>query len=92
MTRQQRTILASLGHGDFHFGREIMKATRLPSGTVYPALALLVAKGYVESAREVGDPRVLQRPLRIHYRLTPRGATLQAEVTAAAPRRTVASP
>jgi DNA-binding PadR family transcriptional regulator len=74
MTKQQRRILEFLNGGGWAFGREIMKGTGLRSGTVYPALALLSTKGYVEGAREAGDPHVLGRPLRIHYRLTASGA------------------
>ena len=76
MTKQQRRILEFLNGADWVFGREIMKGTGLRSGTVYPALALLARKGYVEAERELGDPRILERPLRIHYRLTIRGAAV----------------
>ena len=74
MTTQQRCILEFLNGDEWVFGREIMKGTGLRSGTVYPALALLTRKGYVEAVREIGDPRILERPLRIHYRLTTSGA------------------
>jgi DNA-binding PadR family transcriptional regulator len=78
MTTQQRRILEFMSGTDWVFGREIMKGTGLRSGTVYPALARLATKGYLEAEREIGDPRVLERPLRIHYRLTTRGvATVQ---------------
>ena len=74
MTQQQKRILEFLGGGHWVFGRQVMKGTGLASGTVYPALALLGTKGMVEAERELGDARVLGRPLRIHYRLTARGA------------------
>ena len=76
MTRQQLQILEFLDETDWVFGREIMKGTGMPSGTVYPALSRLTIKGLIEAEREVGDPRILQRPLRIHYRLTARGASV----------------
>lgn len=84
MTRQQLQILQFLNRGSWMFGREIMKGTEISSGSLYPALALLTSKGYVERRREDGDPHVLERPLRIHYRLTRQGMALSHD----APRRT----
>ena len=75
MTKQQRLILTSLNGADWVFGRQIIRGTGLKSGTVYPALARLARKGLIESEREVGHPQILERPLRIHYRLTTRGST-----------------
>lgn len=86
MTKQQQSILQFLNGADWVFGREIMKGTGLASGTLYPALARLATKGYVEAERELGDPRLLGRPLRIHYRITARGASTLPDV----PRRTTA--
>jgi PadR family transcriptional regulator PadR len=76
MTKQQRSVLQFLNGAQWVFGREIMKGTGLRSGTLYPAVARLTAKGLIEAQREVGDPHVLGRPLRIHYRLTVRGASM----------------
>jgi DNA-binding PadR family transcriptional regulator len=73
MTKQQRAILQFLNGADWTFGRQIMKATGIKSGTLYPALATLTTKGLLEAERELGDAAVLGRPLRIHYRITARG-------------------
>lgn len=57
------------------FGLDIMDATDLPSGTVYPTLARMEARDYVASEWE--DPeeaRAAGRPRRRYYRLTPEGA------------------
>ena len=66
-------VLQALAQG-YHFGFDVMEATGLPSGTVYPALRRLEALGYVASdweddtaAREAGRPR------RRNYTLTKAG-------------------
>jgi len=62
-------------HEGHRFGLEMMEATDLPSGTVYPTLARMEARGYVESEWE--DEREAKadgRPRRRYYRVTPEGA------------------
>ena len=76
MTKQQRLILEFMNGASWVFGQQILKGTNLKSGTVYPALVTLARKGYVEAEREVGDTSLLGRPLRIHYRITARGAAI----------------
>ncbi len=62
----------------YRFGFEIMEATGLPSGTVYPALRRLERDGLVASAWEAeGIAQQEQRPARRYYRLTAEG--LEAE-------------
>lgn len=50
-----------------------MKATRLPSGTLYPMLARLQQEGLVDSQWEDQRPAAAGRPPRKYYRLTAEG-------------------
>lgn len=62
------------------FGLDIMDATGLPSGTVYPTLARMEARAYVDSEWEDGaDAKEAGRPRRRYYRLTPDGARALSE-------------
>jgi DNA-binding PadR family transcriptional regulator len=66
-------VLQALLQGHHH-GFDIMDATGLPSGTVYPILRRLDAEGYVRSEWEKeGLARREQRPPRRYYALTPVG-------------------
>lgn len=65
---------------DRHHGFDIMDATGLPSGTVYPILRRLDAEGCVRSRWEKdGVARKEQRPPRRYYELTTGGRRLAAE-------------
>lgn len=69
-------VLAALlsdPHGD-HYGLELIKATSLPSGTVYPILLRLERAGWVQSRWEDIDPVQAHRPARRYYRLSTDGA------------------
>jgi PadR family transcriptional regulator, regulatory protein PadR len=57
-----------------HYGYDLMKATRLPSGTLYPMLARLQQQGLVDSAWQDQRPDAAGRPPRKYYRLTGEGA------------------
>ena len=57
------------------YGLELMKATGLPSGSLYPVLARLERAGWVRSRREQIDPVAEGRPPRRYYELTPDGLT-----------------
>ena len=71
----------SLGYG---FGLDVMQATGLPSGTVYPALRRLERDLLVESAWEPeGEAAKGGRPARRYYQVTPEG---KAAATAATER------
>ena len=67
--------------GDRQYGFDIMDATDLPGGTVYPALASLERDGLVDSDWE--DPEVARaekRPPRRYYVMTRKGrGALQEE-------------
>ena len=73
-------VLQALTQG-YSYGFEIMRATHLPSGTVYPLLRRLDASGLLESSWE--DPNEAHeegRPPRRYYQATPdgRAALLEA--------------
>ena len=57
-----------------HYGYDLMKAARLPSGTLYPMLARLEDEGLVTSEWESRQPGAGGRPPRKYYRLTGEGA------------------
>jgi PadR family transcriptional regulator, regulatory protein PadR len=65
---------------DHHHGFDIMTATGLPSGTVYPILRRLDAEGAVRSRWEdTATARQEQRPARRYYELTGGGRSLAHE-------------
>ena len=68
---------------DFRFGFDIMDATGLPSGTVYPALRRLESAGAIQATWE--NPKLARdemRPPRRYYRLTRAGREMLAGVRA----------
>lgn len=82
LTYPTTLVLHALLQGHHH-GFDIMDATALPSGTVYPILRRLEAEGCVRSQWEKdGDARKEQRPPRRYYELTPRGRALAHEAAA----------
>lgn len=67
-------VLEALDQGH-RYGFQIMGATHLPSGTVYPLFRRLEASGLVSSSWEdEEEAHALGRPPRRYYRLTPRGS------------------
>jgi PadR family transcriptional regulator, regulatory protein PadR len=56
-----------------HYGYDLMKAAKLPSGTLYPMLARLQQDGLVESEWEAQREDAGGRPPRKYYRLTAEG-------------------
>ncbi|HYN05902.1 MAG TPA: helix-turn-helix transcriptional regulator [Vicinamibacterales bacterium] len=75
-------VLKALSQGH-KFGFDIMDATRLPSGTVYPALRRLEAMGLVASAwEEDARSRKEGRPRRRNYQLTKTGRDQLSEAEA----------
>jgi PadR family transcriptional regulator, regulatory protein PadR len=74
-------ILKALSLG-YCFGLDIMEATGLPSGTVYPALRRLERDGLVESKWEPEDQATAsQRPPRRYYEVTHSGKTAARAAT-----------
>jgi DNA-binding PadR family transcriptional regulator len=55
----------------WRYGYDLMKATGLAAGTLYPILARLSDYGWLESSWD--DPAVEGRPPRHQYKLTPNG-------------------
>jgi PadR family transcriptional regulator, regulatory protein PadR len=79
LTYPTSLVLQALLQGSHH-GFDIMDATGLPSGTVYPILRRLDAEGCVRSRWE--KPAVArreQRPPRRYYELTSSGRALARE-------------
>jgi DNA-binding PadR family transcriptional regulator len=69
-------VLQALALG-FHYGFDIMDATNLPSGTVYPILRRLDREGLLESAWEKqAAAQKEQRPPRRYYGITTAGTRM----------------
>jgi DNA-binding PadR family transcriptional regulator len=72
-------VLQALARGS-HYGFDIMDATSLPSGTVYPILRRLDREGLLTSAWEKQTiAQREQRPPRRYYEITGAGETMLAE-------------
>lgn len=79
LTYPTTLVLQALLQGHHH-GFDIMDATALPSGTVYPILRRLDAEGLVRSRWEKeGVARREQRPPRRYYELTTGGRVVAGE-------------
>ena len=79
LTYPTALVLQALLHGHHH-GFDIMDATGLPSGTVYPILRRLDSEGLVKSRWEKeGVARREQRPPRRYYELTATGRVTARE-------------
>lgn len=73
LTHTSALILQTLGAG-YRYGFDIMEATGLPSGTVYPALRRLEQQSLIQSTWEKqSKAHAEQRPPRKYYRLTSAG-------------------
>ena len=74
-------VLQAVGHG-YGYGFDIMDATGLPSGTVYPALRRMEEAGLVVSRWE---PQAIaqkeQRPARKYYELSKSGQRALADAS-----------
>jgi PadR family transcriptional regulator, regulatory protein PadR len=75
-------VLEALSRG-YHYGFDIIDATSLPSGTVYPILRRFENEGLVTSEWEHQElAQREQRPPRRYYALTADGKALLAETAA----------
>ena len=73
LTYIRAIVLHAIRSGQ-RYGFQIMAATELPSGTVYPALRRLERSGLIRSRWEsVAAARAEQRPSRKYYQVTPGG-------------------
>ena len=78
LTYPTALVLQALATG-FHYGFDIMDATGLPSGTVYPILRRLDREGLLESTWEPHRAaQGEQRPPRRYYALTSPGQKMRA--------------
>lgn len=76
LTLPTTLVLQALAVGH-QYGFDIMDATGLPSGTVYPVLRRLEKEGLVQADWEDAQvARDEQRPPRRYYALTPSGEAL----------------
>ena len=57
-------------------GANLIKLTGLPSGTIYPILFRFEQFGLLESEWEAGKSKILGRPRKRLYRITPSGREL----------------
>jgi DNA-binding PadR family transcriptional regulator len=75
VTYSTAVVLAAIGNR-LQYGFDIMEATGLPSGTVYPILRRLERTGLLRADWEDETAaHADQRPARRYYELTRRGAT-----------------
>ncbi|MGK5672676.1 PadR family transcriptional regulator [Micromonospora sp. URMC 106] len=88
LTLQVQLVLRALlsDPGRERYGLDIVEATGLPPGTIYPIMARLEAAAWVASRWEQIDRHAEGRPRRRYYRLTDDGTaearTALAEVDA----------
>lgn len=80
LTYPTAAVLLAIRSGH-RYGFDIMDATGLPDGTVYPILRRLERRGVLAGKWEDEDSaRAEQRPQRRYYQLTPVGEASMAEV------------
>ena len=91
-----RVLAALLDNPDEpRYGLDLMQATELASGSLYPILTRLRSAGWVDAHWEDIDPARAGRPARRYYLLTAEGvgrargalATLHAKTSPARPAR-----
>ncbi|MGD8867203.1 MAG: PadR family transcriptional regulator [Gemmatimonadales bacterium] len=76
------SVLQAVAHG-YRYGFDIMDATGIPSGTVYPALNRLERNGLLRSRWEAASvAHVEKRPPRRYYSITAAGADVLLEALA----------
>ena len=81
LTYPTALVLQALSCG-FHHGFDIMDATGLPSGTVYPILRRLDREGLLESNwEEHAEAQREQRPPRRYYAITAAGERMLGAAT-----------
>jgi PadR family transcriptional regulator, regulatory protein PadR len=83
-----RAILAFLSEAglEWRHGYDLVRATGVKSGTVYPLLIRLEAQGYLEAQWQ--PPAAPGRPPRHAYRLTAEGARFARSILAGDPAPT----
>ncbi len=85
LTYPTAAVLLAIRNGH-RYGFDIMDATGLPDGTVYPILRRLERRGVLEGNwEEKEEAKAEQRPQRRYYELTPVGEGSMADVEARFP-------
>lgn len=85
LTYPTAAVLLAIRAGH-RYGFDLMDATGLPNGTVYPLLRRLERRGVLEGAWEAEDlARADQRPARRYYRLTAAGEAAMVDIDARFP-------
>ena len=85
LTYPTAAVLLAVRSGH-RYGFDIMDATGLPDGTVYPILRRLERRGVLAGQwEEESEAKAEQRPQRRYYRLTPVGEASMEEVEARFP-------
>jgi len=81
LTYSTAVVLQAIAKG-YRYGFDVMDATGLPSGTVYPALRRLERDGLlVSSWEDAAEAHADQRPPRRYYEISRKGvAALEAAV------------
>ncbi len=80
LTYPTAVVLMAIRHGH-RYGFDVMDATGLPDGTVYPILRRLERRGVLEGVWEDEEiARADQRPARRYYRLTAVGEEALGDV------------
>lgn len=80
LTYPTAAVLLAIQAGH-RYGFDLMDATGLPNGTVYPLLRRLERRGVLVGAWEAeAKARAEQRPARRYYRLTPAGEAAMEDV------------
>jgi len=86
LTYPTAAVLLAIRNGH-RYGFDIMDATGLPDGTVYPILRRLERRGVLDGNWEdESTARDEQRPQRRYYKLTPLGEESMADVEARFPK------
>jgi DNA-binding PadR family transcriptional regulator len=85
LTYPTALVLKALA-GGFHYGFDVMDATGLPSGAVYPILRRLDREGLLESSWEKHASALQeQRPPRRYYAITTAGERMLSSAVARYP-------
>jgi PadR family transcriptional regulator PadR len=80
---QTQQVFASMldAPADETYGFALVKATGLPSGSVYPILRRLEDRGWVTAREQVIDPDARRPRSRVYYRLTAEGRRVARDAT-----------
>ena len=81
LSKEARTLVQTLADTplEWRYGYDLLKATGLKSGTLYPILMRLADRGLLEA--KWLEAETLGRPQRHAYKLTPAGRSLAAQLT-----------